>query len=91
MSGMDIQKAIGGVCTEIPQRQCGKEEIYVDIKKIADKDNASRRGGYKRRKDTDVKLIVTSVYTGEIPMKDMISNAIKDSFMRMKENKEITA
>ena len=54
----------------------------MDIRKIADKDNASRRGGYKRRKDTDVKLIVTSVYTGEIPMKDMISNAIKDSFMR---------
>ena len=58
----------------------------MDIRKIADKDNASRRGGYKRRKDTDVKLIVTSVYTGEIP-----SNAIKDSFMRMKKNGEITA
>ena len=24
------KKAIGGACTEIPQRQCGKEEIYVE-------------------------------------------------------------
>ena len=33
-----MQKAIGGACTEIPQRQCGKEEIYVET---IDKANVS--------------------------------------------------
>ena len=51
-------KAIGGVCTEISQRQCEKERIYVDIKKIADKDSTSRRGGTKTR------VIVERVYNG---------------------------
>ena len=84
-------KAIGGECTEIPQRQCGKERIYVDIKKTADKDSTSRHGGYKRRKDADVKIIVTSVYVGEKPMKDVIGDAIADCFIHAEKNKEISA
>ena len=81
------RNAIGGIYTEILQRQCGKERIYVDKKN----NSTSRRGGYKRRKGADVKLVVISVYVGEKPMKDVIGNAITDSFMRMEEIKEITA
>ena len=60
--------------------------------KRTNKDNStSRRGGYKCRKGTDVKIVVTSVYVGEKLMKDVIGNAITDSFVRMEESKEITA
>ena len=53
--------------------------------------STSRRGGYKRRGNADIKLIITSVYVGEKPMKDVIGDAIADSFMRMEESKEISA
>ena len=53
--------------------------------------NASRRGGYKRKKNADVKIVVTSVYVGEKPMKDVIGDAIADSFERMEESMEISA
>ena len=81
------RKAIGGISTEILQRQCGKERIYVDKKNNSN----SLRGGYKRRKNADVKIVVTSVYVGEKPMKDVIGNAIADSFERMEESREISA
>ena len=85
------RNAIGGIYTEILQRQCGKERIYVESKSNNNDNSTSRRGGYKRRKGADVKLVVISVYVGEKPMKDVIGNAITDSFMRMEEIKEITA
>ena len=53
--------------------------------------STSRRGGYKRRKNADVKIVVTSVYVGEKPMKDAITNAIADSFERMEESRELSA
>ena len=84
-------KAIGDECTEIPQRQCGKERIYVENKNINDDNGTSRHGGNKRRKGTDVKIIVKPVYVGEKPMRDVIGSAIADSFVRGEENKEITA
>ena len=58
-----------------------------------DKKNNSNslRGGYKRRKNADVKIVVTSVYVGEKPMKDVIGNAIADSFERMEESRKISA
>lgn len=81
------RNAIGGMSTEILQRQCGKERIYVDKKNSS----TSCRGGYKRKKNADVKIIVTSVYVGEKPMKDVIGDAIADSFERMEESREISA
>ena len=79
------KKAIGGECTEIPQRQCGKERIYVDIKKIADKDSTSRRGGAKAR------IIVERVYNGTQNMEEIFrpvneQNAIRNIRAMMKNN-----
>ena len=79
---------IGGIgYTEILQRQCGKERIYVDKKN----NSTSRRGGYKRRKDKTVKIIVTPVYIGDKPMSDLIGYAVTDSIRRDAENQETSA
>ena len=51
----------------------------------------SRKGGVRRIKNADVKIVVTSVYVGEKPMKDVIGDAIADSFERMEESMEISA
>lgn len=58
---------------------------------IKNNDRTSRRGGKKRGNHTDVRIIVTSVYVGEKPMKDAIGNAITDSLARKEERDEITA
>ncbi len=63
----------------------------MENRNINNDNSTSRRGGNKRRKGTDVKIIVTSVYVGEKPMRDVIGSAIADSFVRGEENKEITA
>lgn len=54
------RKAIGGIYTEILQRQCGKERIYVEKKK----NSTSRRGGTKTR------IIVERVYNGTQDMEE---------------------
>lgn len=42
----------------------------------------SRKGGVRRIKNADVKIIVTSKYVGDKPMAEVIGNAIIDSYMR---------
>ena len=79
------KKAIGGECTEIPQRQCGKERIYVDIKKNADKDSTSCHGG------TKAKIIVERVYNGSQDMEEIFrpvneQNAIRNIRAMMENN-----
>lgn len=69
-------KAIGGECTEIPQRQCGKERIYVDIEKIADKESTSRRGGAKTR------VIVERVYNGTQDMEEVFRSINEQNAIR---------
>lgn len=70
--------AIGGISTEIPQRECGKERIYVDTKN----DEASRRGGKRQTRKQDVKVIVISLYVGDTPMAEAIGSAVIDSYKR---------
>jgi hypothetical protein len=53
--------------------------------------STSRRGGYKRRKDKTVKIIVTPVYIGDKPMSDLIGYAVTDSIRRDAENRETSA
>ena len=81
MSGMDIQKAIGGVCTEILQRQCGKEEIYVENNQNINtqEDNLSVSPSInlsiRREKREHVRILVTPFYVGKEPMKEVIGRA----------------
>ena len=86
------RNAIGGISTEILQRQCGKERIYVDTRNNINVDNnASRRGGYKRRKDKTVKIVITPVYIGDRPMSDLIGYAVMDNIRHEAENQETSA
>lgn len=51
----------------------------------------SRCGGYKRRKDKTVKIIVTPVYIGDRPMSDLIGYAVMDNIRREAERQETSA
>ena len=88
MSGMDIQKAIGGVCTEIPQRQCGKEEIYVENNQNINiqEDNLpvspSINRSIRREKREHVRIVVTPFYVGKEPMKEVIGRAALTAALR---------
>lgn len=88
MSGMDIQKAIGGVCTEILQRQCGKEEIYVENNQNINtqEDNLSVspsiNPSIRREKREHVRIVVTPFYVGKEPMKEVIGRAALTAALR---------
>mgnify|MGYP007101865751 FL=1 len=88
MSGMDIQKAIGGVCTEIPQRQCGKEEIHVENNQNINiqEDNLSVspsiNPSIRREKREHVRIVVTPFYVGKEPMKEVIGRAALTAALR---------
>ena len=53
--------------------------------------STSRRGGYKRRKDSNVKIIVTPVYVTDRPMNEAIGAAVIGSYQREEEREQITA
>ena len=84
MSGMDIQKAIGGVCTEILQRQCGKEEIHVENNQniSIQENNLSVNPSIRREKREHVRIVVTPFYVGKEPMKEVIGRAALTAALR---------
>lgn len=56
---------IGGIgYTEILQRKCGKERIYVETKNTITDNSTSRRGG-------KVRIIVERVYNGTRDMEEI--------------------
>ena len=82
------QNAIGGVCTEILQRQCGKEEIYVENNQNINiqEDNLSVspsiNPSIRREKRERVRILVTPFYVGKEPMKDVIGRAALTAALR---------
>ncbi|MBQ9333923.1 MAG: hypothetical protein IJS12_06265 [Lachnospiraceae bacterium] len=53
--------------------------------------STSRRGGYKRRKDKTVKIVITPVYIGDRPMSDLIGYVVMDNIRHEAENQETSA
>ena len=88
MSGMDIQKAIGGISTEILQREGGKEEIHVEnnqsisIQKDSQSVSPSINPSIRREKRERVRIVVTPFYVGKEPMKDVIGRAALTAALR---------
>ena len=85
---MDIQKAIGGVCTEILQRDGGKEEIHVEnnqsisIQKDSQSVSPSINPSIRREKREHVRIVVTPFYVGKEPMKEVIGRAALTAALR---------
>ena len=53
--------------------------------------STSRRGGQRKKKNADVRLVITSLYVGDKPMAQTIGNAVVDSFRRKTEEENETA
>ncbi|MBR1478925.1 MAG: hypothetical protein IJ608_13355 [Lachnospiraceae bacterium] len=53
--------------------------------------NTSRRGGKRQTRKQDVKVIVTSLYIGDMPMAEAIGSAVIDSYKRGTDEEKVTA
>ena len=54
-------------------------------------EGASRRGETRRKKNSDVKIIVKPVYVGKKQMRDVIEAAVRDCCMSIDQGSELTA
>lgn len=55
------------------------------------KNSTSRRGGKRQTRKQDVKVIVTSLYVGDMPMAEAIGSAVIDSYKRSADEENISA
>ena len=82
------KKAIGGISTEILQREGGKEEIHVEnnqsisIQKDSQSVSPSINPSIRREKREHVRIVVTPFYIGKEPMKDVIGRAALTAALR---------
>ena len=82
------QNAIGGISTEILQRDGGKEEIHVEnnqsisIQKDSQSVSPSINPSIRREKREHVRIVVTPFYIGKEPMKDVIGRAALTAALR---------
>ena len=82
------QNAIGGISTEILQRDGGKEEIHVEnnqsisIQKDSQYVSPSINPSIRREKRERVRIVVTPFYVGKEPMKDVIGRAALTAALR---------
>ena len=82
------KNAIGGVCTEILQRDGGKEEIHVEnnqsisVQEDSLSVSPSINPSIRREKREHVRIVVTPFYVGKEPMKDVIGRAALTAALR---------
>ena len=82
------QNAIGGISTEILQRDGGKEEIHVENNQNINiqEDNLSVspsiNPSIRREKREHVRIVVTPFYVGKEPMKEVIGRAALTAALR---------